>query len=100
MTLKEIEENTRLDRCLTSELVMWYGKSFKKHNMKNKTYKIYGIIQTKETVEYQKNEIVEVSLWKRNLAMNKRKGQKIMLLTTLEPVDEDDYSSYLINKNV
>lgn len=44
-----------------------------------KIFKIYAIIQTKESSDQKVGDIVEVSLWKRNLEMKKRKGQKIII---------------------
>jgi len=53
-----------------------------KENMKKKLYKIYAIIQIKESADQQVGDIVEVSLWKRNLEMTKRKGQKVKKIIT------------------
>jgi len=50
--------------------------------MKKKLYKIYAIIQIKESADQQVGDIVEVSLWKRNLEMKKRKGQKVKKIIT------------------
>lgn len=57
--------------------------------MKPKKYTIYGIIQKKENPEYKTNEIVEVSLWKRNLKMKCKKGQRVIILTILEQIYEN-----------